>query len=80
MAWGHWDLTNMGAGSQPRPIGIDYEVVVLLPAEKEPIFFTEATLVNDALVFLVHYVEDCWLVANAGSDRHLEPGWPPVFR
>lgn len=75
-AWDRWNLHNMGAGTHPRPVGLDYEVVVLLEAE-EPILFTETTLVPDALLFLVHLVDNRWLVANAGSDRHLVPGWPP---
>lgn len=77
-AWADWDLTNLGAASRPRPVGLDYEVVLLMRAGADPILITAPTPVT-ALRFLTHLVNERWLVANAGSDERLEPGWPPTL-
>lgn len=78
-SWAAWDLSNLGAASRPRPVGLDYELILLMRAGAEPILITETTEV-EALRFLVHLVNDRWLVANAGSEERLEPGWPPTIR
>jgi hypothetical protein len=71
------DLTQIGAASRPRPIGIDLELVLMVRNEGEPVQFEEPTLV-EALAFVMHHTGDGWRVA-ALRDRLPEPGWPPTF-
>ncbi|MFD5848251.1 hypothetical protein [Streptomyces chartreusis] len=67
-SFGHMDTDQMGAGSRPRVIGPDAELVVLAQLGQERKVFTEPTLVS-GLTFLMHLVHGRWLVADPDYRR-----------
>lgn len=75
-AWAERYRRGLGAGSRPRPVGPDLEVVVLVPTDGDVVQFTEETLVTDALVWLVRRTSDGLRLAG-WSDREPVPGLPP---
>lgn len=75
-AWMSKYERELGAASRPRPIGVDLEIVVLIPTDGTVTRFETTTLVDDALEFIVRNVEGRWLIAAYG-DQLPEPGWPP---
>jgi len=69
---------NFGAGSRPRPVGLDLEIVKFVRTESDaPMLFTEPTMVR-AHVLLLHATSNEWLVAGRGVDTPPVPGWPPT--
>lgn len=66
----------LGAASHARPIGIDLELVVMLPTDGDVVLFEKPTLVDEALLYVMRFEADAWRVA-AWGDRLPEPGWPP---
>lgn len=76
-AWAHWVPGRMGYFTAPRPTEVDYELILLTDG-RDGTQFNQPTVAM-ALPFLMHLVEEGWLVANVGSDAHPEPGWPPAF-
>lgn len=76
--WAEGYARNLGAASHPRPIGVDLELVVMMPTDGEVLMFNEATLVRDPIVFVVRAVEGSCAVAAYG-DFVPVPGWPPRF-
>lgn len=77
--WAESYARDLGAASHPRPIGVDLELVLLLPTDGEVLMFDEATLVDDVLPFVVRRVGGSWAVAAYG-DFVPVPGWPPQFQ
>lgn len=73
-AWNHWDPNEIGLASRPRLADIDYEVCLLAISDGK-VYDKPTPIV--ALPFLMHFADGMWLVANAGSDRRVVPGWPP---
>jgi hypothetical protein len=66
--FGHLDTDQMGAGSRPRVIGPDAELVVLAQMGRERKIFTEPTLVH-GVTFLMRFVQGRWLVADPDYRR-----------
>ncbi len=60
----------------PRPIGLDLELVLMIPTDGEVMQFEGPTLVDNALPFVMRLEIDGWRVAALG-DRLPMPGWPP---
>ena len=75
--WQEFDLERWSVTGLPRPVALDYEVVVFSRQEEEIIRTAETLYV--ARPFLMHFTESGWLVAHAGSDQPPVPGWPPEF-
>jgi len=76
--WGDGYARDLGAASHPRPIGVDLEIVLLVPTDGEALVFHEATLVADALQFVVRLVDGVWRLAGVAGVVPV-PGWPPVI-
>lgn len=68
LSFGHVDTDQMGAGSRPRVIGPDAELVVLAQLGQERKVFTEPTFVP-GLTFLMHFIEGRRLVADPDYRR-----------
>lgn len=79
-AWADFDSERWGAGSRPRPVVPDYELVIFVDTGGEVAVYTEPTEVFGIGV-LLHSTPDGWLVANAGapdpSTGPPQPSWPP---
>lgn len=77
-AWADWDLSEWGVASNPRPVDLDYELVLWIRSDGEAVQYETDTFVppQDAKYFLMHRTDDGWKVAAIGTSRH-EPGWPP---
>lgn len=78
-AWGESYGRGLGAASGQRPIGVDLEIVLLMPIGDEVVLVTEPTLVLDGLSFVVRRVGPRFEVAAYG-DFVPEPGWPPTLQ
>jgi hypothetical protein len=80
-ALAYYEPETYGAGSRPRIVDLDYEVVVFVPLERpgKAMVYDGPTLVSEALVALVHLERGSWRVARIGSDQRAVPGWPPQF-
>lgn len=79
-AWFSLKPDQMGAASRRRVVARDYELVILAPVgESGGYFVTAATLLPNALTFLMHYVGGRWLVANHAGSAPPIPGWPPAW-
>jgi hypothetical protein len=78
--WEGFNLRDWGASSRPRPIAPDYEIVLWIETGGEVLRFEEATLVENAIILLMHSTPRGWIVAAAGSETPPVPGWPPQSR
>ncbi|MFJ4486809.1 SEFIR domain-containing protein [Streptomyces longwoodensis] len=65
-----------GAASNPRPIGIDYELVLLSPTGGDVIIFDERTGPLRTAPFLMKQLMGQWRV-DAFGPAYPIPGWPP---
>lgn len=65
-----------GAASNPRPIGIDYELVLLSPTGGDIIIFEERTGPLRTSPFLMRQILGQWKVENFWPAYPI-PGWPP---
>ncbi|MFD5289652.1 SEFIR domain-containing protein [Streptomyces rochei] len=65
-----------GAASNPRPIGIDYELVLLSPTGGDVIIFDERTGPIRTAPFLMKQLMGQWRVEGF-SPAYPIPGWPP---
>ncbi|WP_159394046.1 toll/interleukin-1 receptor domain-containing protein [Streptomyces sp. NRRL F-5755] len=65
-----------GAASNPRPIGIDYELVVLSPTGGDIVIFDERTGPIQTSPFLMKQTMGQWRV-HSFSPAYPIPGWPP---
>ncbi|MFF4088737.1 SEFIR domain-containing protein [Streptomyces nigra] len=65
-----------GAASNPRPIGIDYELVVLSPTGGDIVIFDEQTGPLQTAPFLMKQLMGQWRVENFWPAYPI-PGWPP---
>lgn len=73
-----WDPSRSGFLSRPRPVGTDYEVVLLAQGEQWRLINVEQPM--EVLPFLMHFVHgEGWRVARIGADTPPVPGWPPAF-
>lgn len=71
-----FDSSRWGARSRPRPVELDYELVILEPGEH---FLLDAgPEPDDSLKVLLHLLDGHWLVAAINSPRY-RPGWPLTF-
>lgn len=66
--FGQFDLDRMGAGSRPRVVAPDYEIVVLAQLGTQMVVFTEPTEVF-GIDFLMHFTTGRWLVAEPNHQR-----------
>jgi hypothetical protein len=71
-----YDPDTWGAGSRPRPIGLDCELILFTEASSEPIVFNEPTFIETNLMLLMRSTPSGWLVAGF-TDEPPVPGWPP---
>lgn len=80
-AWRQLDPSNLGAASRRRRMARNYDLVVLAPlgASTEGYFVTEATMIPNAVAFLMHKVNGHWLVSNHVGTAPPTPGWPPTW-
>lgn len=74
-AWA-WLGPDPGAGSRPRLVGPDLEVVVLAPTEGDATVITEPT---EGVPFVMRVVDGDWFVASFGIAKVPLSGWPPDF-
>lgn len=65
-----------GAASNPRPIGIDYELVLLSPTGGDVVIFDEHIGPLQTRPFLVKQIMGQWRVDSFTSAYPI-PGWPP---
>ncbi|PWJ07365.1 hypothetical protein DKG34_12410 [Streptomyces sp. NWU49] len=65
-----------GAASNPRPIGVDYELVLLSPTGGDVIIFDERTGPLRTAPFLMKQLMGQWRVEGFGPAYPI-PGWPP---
>ncbi|MGW5235975.1 toll/interleukin-1 receptor domain-containing protein [Streptomyces nodosus] len=70
-----WDIKRWGAAGNPRRIGLDYELVVMAPAD-EGILVTRNDELLPVFAILMRKIGPDWLVANFGAAYPI-PGWPP---
>ena len=76
-AWGSLDPDKFGAGSRRRRIAPDYDLVVLAPVgESGGYFVNTATVLPNALVFVMRHRDGRWLVASHLGTAPPQPGWP----
>ncbi|MGW6138962.1 TIR domain-containing protein [Streptomyces sp. NPDC055140] len=66
-----------GAASNPRPIGIDYELVVLSPTGGDIMIFDEHSGPVQTAPFLMRQMMGEWRVENFWPAYSI-PGWPPT--
>lgn len=79
-AWGNLDAATLGAASKRRRMSREYDLVILVPLETtEGYFVSSATALPDAMTFLMHRVENRWLVANHFGTAPPTPGFPPSW-
>lgn len=72
-----WDPKKMGFMSRPRPVALDYMLVVLGQGGE----YRNVSLARGerALPILVHLTEGRWQVAHPLGDAPVVSGWPPTF-
>lgn len=70
-----WDIDRWGAAGNPRRIGLDYELVVMAPADEGILVVREGEPLP-VYPLLMRKIGDDWLVANFGTAYPI-PGWPP---
>lgn len=77
-AWQFVEPDKWGAASRRRRVARDYDIVILAPVgETGGYFVSTATIIPNAMTFVVHNVHGSWLVANHGGTAPPHPGWPP---
>jgi hypothetical protein len=78
--WGPLNTDHYGAASHRRRIAADYDLVILAPTGKSGGYFvTSATVVPNALKFVVHRETAGWLISNHLGTAPPSPGWPPAW-
>lgn len=70
------DTKTWGAAANPRPIGLDYELVLLSPTDGSVIEFNERTGPLRTAPFLMKQMMGEWKVDNF-RPAYPMPGWPP---
>ncbi|MFD5782651.1 toll/interleukin-1 receptor domain-containing protein [Streptomyces sp. NPDC126933] len=70
-----WDINGWGAASNPRRIGLDYELVVMSPADEGILVTGEGEFIS-VYPILMRKVGPDWMVANFTAAYPI-PGWPP---
>ncbi|WP_318218482.1 toll/interleukin-1 receptor domain-containing protein [Streptomyces sp. SCL15-6] len=70
-----WDVRSWGAAGNPRRIGLDYELIVMAPAD-EGILITGPGELLPIYPILMRKVGPDWMVANFTAAYPI-PGWPP---
>ncbi|RAN79318.1 hypothetical protein B5P43_15520 [Bacillus sp. SRB_336] len=79
-AWGNLDASALGAASRRRRMSREYDLVILVPLEATGGYFvSSATALPNAMTFLMHRVENRWLVANHVGTAPPTPGFPPSW-
>ncbi|MFC7863695.1 TIR domain-containing protein [Streptomyces murinus] len=71
-----WNIDGWGAAGNPRRIGLDYELIVIAPAD-EGILVTRNDESLPVYAILMRKIGFDWLVANLGPAYPI-PGWPPT--
>ncbi|MGW4434954.1 toll/interleukin-1 receptor domain-containing protein [Streptomyces sp. NPDC004596] len=71
-----WDIEEWGAAGNPRRIGLDYELVVMAPADEGILVAEEGELLA-CYPLLMRKIGPDWLVANFDAAYPI-PGWPPT--
>jgi hypothetical protein len=78
--WAHFDRDKYGAGSRRRQIAEEYDLVILAPlGDSQGYFVQSATVVQNAMVFVLHHDAGKWLIANHAGEAPPVPGWPPAW-
>ena len=78
--WGHFDRDKYGAASRRRQIAEDYDLVILAPlGDSQGYFVQSATVVQNAMVFVLHHENGKWLISNHVGEAPPVPGWPPAW-
>jgi tetratricopeptide (TPR) repeat protein len=73
--YSRWDSKSWGAAGNPRRIGLDYELIVMAPAD-EGILVTRQGELLSIYPILMRKVGPDWMVANFTAAYPI-PGWPP---
>lgn len=71
-----FDLGTWGAASRPRPIAVDYEVVIFVESGADVVQFEEPARLP-AFRMLMHATPQGWKVAGFG-ERPAVASWPPA--
>jgi hypothetical protein len=74
--FGDYDRSRWGAGSRPRPIPPDYEIVKFFDTDGQVLHFDEPTFIEGGIKLLVRSTPEGWVVAGFGEEPPV-PGWPP---
>jgi hypothetical protein len=79
-AWRSIEPDKWGAASRRRRVARGYDIVILAPVgEAGGYFVSTATVIPNAMTFVMHNVKGSWLVANHGGTAPPHPGWPPAW-
>lgn len=70
-----WDIEGWGAAGNPRRIGLDYELVVMAPADEGILVARNGELLP-VYPILMRKIGPDWNVANFAAAYPI-PGWPP---
>ncbi|MFH0173298.1 TIR domain-containing protein [Streptomyces cacaoi] len=70
-----WDIDGWGAASNPRRVGLDYELIVMSPADEGVLIVNDGEL-RPVYPILMRKVGLDWMIANFTS-AYPVPGWPP---
>jgi hypothetical protein len=78
--WGSIDLSQYGAASRRRRLARDMDLVILAPVGSTGGYFVmSATVLPDALTFVVVRKGSEWKISNHLGSAPPVPGWPPVW-
>ncbi|MEV4659053.1 hypothetical protein [Micromonospora sp. NPDC049301] len=79
-SWEPIDVDKLGVASRERRIAVNYALVILTPVGDTGGFFVNsATMLQEAMTFVVHSEGDRWLVASHLGTAPPAPGWPPAW-
>ncbi|MFE9398744.1 toll/interleukin-1 receptor domain-containing protein [Streptomyces flavidovirens] len=70
-----WNVNDWGGASNPRRIGLDYEIVVMAPTDGE-VLITNDDEILPVFPILMRKVGLDWMIANFHTAYPI-PGWPP---
>ncbi|MFI7022224.1 hypothetical protein ACIBMZ_05820 [Micromonospora sp. NPDC049900] len=78
--WGSIDPAKLGVASRERRIAVNFaRVIVTSIGDTGGYFVTSATILPDALTFVVRLDGGRWLIASHFGTAPPMPGWPPAW-
>ncbi|MFE0737887.1 SEFIR domain-containing protein [Streptomyces sp. NPDC058855] len=73
--YSEWSIEGWGAAGNPRRIGLDYEIVVMSPADDGVLIVGDGEI-RPVYPILMRKVGQDWMIANF-TTAYPMPGWPP---